>query len=49
MNLKNFLMKKRPGGIVGFVVFMVVVTIFASGAIAVYTIFIKPENKSAVP
>ncbi|MBR2208879.1 MAG: PASTA domain-containing protein, partial [Synergistaceae bacterium] len=49
MNFKNLKNKKRPGGIVSFVVFMVVVTIFASGAIAVYTIFIKPENKSAVP
>lgn len=42
-------LKKRPGGVVGFVMFLVVGTIFASGAIAVYTIFIQPENKSAVP
>ena len=41
--------KRRPGGVVSFVIFLVVVTIFASGAIAVYTIFIQPENKSAVP
>ncbi|MBR1485714.1 MAG: PASTA domain-containing protein, partial [Synergistaceae bacterium] len=47
MNLKN--LKRRPGGVVGFVIFLVVVTIFASGAIAVYTIFMNPENKSAVP
>ena len=40
---------RRTGGVISFVVFLVVVTIFASGAIAVYTIFIKPENKSAVP
>ena len=42
-------LKKRQGGVISFVVFLVVVTIFASGAIAVYTIFLKPENKSAVP
>ena len=42
-------MRKHKGGIVGFVVFLVVVTIFASGAIAVYTIFMKPDNKAQVP
>jgi len=47
--LKFNKLKKRPGGVVGFVMFLVVATIFASGAIAVYTIFIQPENKSAVP
>ena len=40
---------RRKGGIVAWVLFMVVVTIFASGAIAVYTIFLKPENNSQVP
>ena len=40
---------KHKGGIVGFVVFLVIVTFFASGAIAFYTIFMKPENKSQVP
>ena len=40
---------RRKGGLLGFIFFMVIVTIFASGAIAVYTIFIKPENKSQVP
>lgn len=49
MNNKNLKLKKRTGGVISFIVFLVVVTIFASGAIAVYTIFIKPENKSAVP
>ena len=40
---------KHKGGIIGFVFFLVFITIFASGAIAFYTIFIKPENKSKVP
>ena len=40
---------RRKGGIIGLIVFLVVVTIFASGAIAVYTIFLKPEGKSEVP
>ncbi|MBQ7559327.1 MAG: PASTA domain-containing protein [Synergistaceae bacterium] len=40
---------RRKGGIIAWVLFMVVVTIFASGAIAVYTIFLKPENNSQVP
>ncbi len=40
---------RRKGGIISWVLFMVVVTIFASGAIAVYTIFLKPENQSQVP
>ena len=40
---------RRKGGLIGFIFFMVIVTIFASGAIAVYTIFMKPENKSQVP
>ena len=42
-------MQKRKGGIVGFIFFMVVLTIFASGAVAVYIIFLKPEAKSKVP
>ncbi|MBQ7196941.1 MAG: PASTA domain-containing protein [Synergistaceae bacterium] len=42
-------MKKRQGGIISLIVLLVVVTIFASGAIAVYTIFLKPDNKSKVP
>ena len=41
--------RKHRGGIISLVIFMVVVTIFASGAIAFYTIFMKPENKSQVP
>ena len=40
---------RRKGGLIGFIFFMVIVTIFASGAVAVYTIFMKPENKSKVP
>ena len=40
---------RRKGGIISWVLFMVVLTIFASGAIAVYTIFMKPENQSKVP
>ena len=42
-------MRKHKGGIVGFVFFLVVLTIFASGAIAVYVIFMKPEARSKVP
>ena len=40
---------KRKGGLIGFIFFMVIVTIFASGALAVYTIFMKPEARSKVP
>jgi len=43
------MLKKHPGGVVGFVILLVFVTIFASGAVAVYTIFMNPENKSSVP
>ena len=42
-------MNKHKGGIVGFVFFLVVLTIFASGAVAVYIIFMNPEAKTKVP
>ena len=42
-------MKKRRGGVVLWIVFMAVALIFASGAIAVYTVFMKPEKMSKVP
>ncbi len=42
-------MRRNKGGIVLFTLFMVVAVIFASGAIAVYTVFMKPEGKSQVP
>ena len=42
-------MRRNKGGIVLFTLFMVVAIIFASGAIAVYTVFMKPEGKSQVP
>ena len=46
MSLK---MKKHHGGIVMWTLFAVVLIIFLSGAIAVYTVFIKPEKKTQVP
>ena len=42
-------MKKRRGGVVLWLVFMAVALIFTSGAIAVYTVFMKPEKMSQVP
>ena len=42
-------MRKQKGGIVLWLVFMAVALIFMSGAIAVYTVFIKPEKRSQVP
>ncbi|MBQ3401860.1 MAG: PASTA domain-containing protein [Synergistaceae bacterium] len=42
-------MRKNNGGIVLTTLFIVVAIIFASGAIAVYTVFMKPETKSQVP
>ncbi|MBQ4431675.1 MAG: PASTA domain-containing protein [Synergistaceae bacterium] len=40
---------RRGGGIVLTTLFIVVGIIFASGAIAVYTVFMKPESQSQVP
>lgn len=42
-------MIKRRGGVVLWIVFMAVALIFTSGAIAVYTVFMKPEKMSQVP
>lgn len=42
-------MTKRRGGVVLWIVFMAVALIFTSGAIAVYTVFMKPEKMSQVP
>ena len=42
-------MRRHNGGIVLTTIFIVSAVVFASGAIAVYTIFMKPENKSQVP
>ncbi|MBR0167795.1 MAG: PASTA domain-containing protein [Synergistaceae bacterium] len=42
-------MRKHNGGIVLTTIFFVAAIIFASGAIAVYTVFMKPEGKSQVP
>lgn len=42
-------MRKHNGGIVLTTLFIVSAVIFASGAIAVYTVFMKPENRSEVP
>ena len=42
-------MIKRRGGVVLWIVFMAVALIFMSGAIAVYTVFMKPEKMSKVP
>lgn len=40
---------RRNGGIIFTTLFIVVGIIFASGAIAVYTVFMKPDSKSQVP
>ena len=42
-------MKRRKGGLLLWVSFMMFVIVFVSGAIAVYTVFMKPENNSKVP
>lgn len=42
-------MRRHNGGIVLTTIFIVSAIVFASGAIAVYTIFMKPENISQVP
>ena len=42
-------MKRHNGGIVLTTLFFVSAIIFASGAIAVYTVFMKPDSKSEVP
>lgn len=42
-------MKTHKGGILFTTVFLVSAIVFASGAIAVYTVFMKPEGKSEVP
>ena len=42
-------MRKRNGGIILTTLFIVSAVIFASGAVAVYTVFMKPEGKSEVP
>lgn len=41
-------MRRRAGGI-GIILLMVALIIFASGAIVVYTVFMKPENMTKVP
>ena len=43
------MMRKHNGGIILTTLFIVSAIIFASGAIAVYTVFMKPEGKSEVP
>ena len=42
-------MRKNNGGIIFTTLFIVSAIIFASGAVAVYTVFMKPEGKSEVP
>ena len=42
-------MKRLKGGIILTTLLIVSTVIFASGAIAVYTVFMKPEGKSTVP
>lgn len=42
-------MRKHSGGIILTTMFIVSVIIFASGAVAIYTVFMKPEGKSEVP
>ena len=42
-------MRKHNGGIVLTTLFIVSAIIFASGAIAVYTVFMKPDKRSEVP
>ena len=41
-------MRRRPGGF-GIIFLMIALIIFASGAIVVYVVFMKPENISTVP
>ena len=38
-------MRRHNGGIVLTTLFIVSAIVFASGAVAVYTIFMKPENR----
>ena len=42
-------MRKHSGGIILTTMFIVSAIIFASGAVAIYTVFMKPEGKSEVP
>lgn len=42
-------MRKHDGGIIFTTLLIVSAIIFASGAVAVYTVFLKPEGKSEVP
>ena len=42
-------LKKRKGGAAGFIIFLFIATVLASGTITFYTIFMKPEAKSTVP
>lgn len=42
-------MRKHNGGIILTTMFIVAAIIFASGAVAIYTVFMKPEGKSEVP
>lgn len=42
-------LKHRTGGVVLWTLFVVVMIIFTSGAVAIYTVFLKPENQSKVP
>ena len=41
--------QRRGAGGFGIIFFMIALIIFASGAIVVYTVFMKPENMSTVP
>ena len=42
-------LKSRRGGAAGFIIFLFIITVLASGAITFYTIFMKPEAQSTVP
>lgn len=42
-------MRNRQGGVVLWTLFIVVMIIFTSGAVAVYTVFLKPSNSTKVP
>ena len=42
-------MRRRQGGVLLWTLFMVVLIVFTSGAIAVYTVFLKPTNSNKVP
>ena len=42
------MLRKRPGGF-GIILMMIALIIFASGAIVVYTVFMKPERMTEVP